>query len=130
MRGSDRRLRRRVVGRLGECAVLLSGLALPVALLCDPQPKSQLSLWDDPSPHEVRWVTVEGTTRLEVLDWGGSGRPIVLLGWGYLTAHVYDDFAPKLIKQFHTYGITRRGLGASDKPPAGYSLERNFAGRS
>ena len=69
-------------------------------------------------------MIAEGTPRLEVLDWGGSGRPIVLLGC-YLTAHVYDDFAPKLINQFHAYGITRRGLGASDKPPAGYSLERS-----
>ena len=39
-------------------AALLSGLALPMVLLCDPQPNSQLSLWVNPSPHEVRWVTV------------------------------------------------------------------------
>jgi non-heme chloroperoxidase len=106
-------------------AALLAGLALPIGLLWVPQANLQLSLgWRDPSPHVVRWVTVEGTTRLEVLDWGGSGRPVVLLGC-YLTAHVYDDFAPKLTNQFHAYGITRRGLGASDKPPAGYSLERS-----
>jgi non-heme chloroperoxidase len=43
----------------------------------------------------------------------------------YLTAHVYDDFAPKLTNQFHAYGITRRGLGASDNLPAGYSVERS-----
>lgn len=95
-----------------------------MSMLSIPQANSPSSVWRDPSPHEVRWVTAEGTTQLEVLDWGGSGRPIVLLGC-YLTAHVYDDFAPKLTNQFHTYGITRRGLGASDKPPAGYSLERS-----
>ena len=55
--------------------------------------------------------------------WGGLGLPASL--GCYLTAHVYDDFAPKLIKQFQRNGITRRGLGASDKPPAGYSLERS-----
>ena len=59
-----------------------------------------------------------------VLDWGGSGRPIVLLGC-YLTAHVYDEFAPKLADQFHVYGITRRGIGASDKPANGYSVQRS-----
>lgn len=62
--------------------------------------------------------------RLEVLDWGGSGPPIVLLGC-YLTAHLYDEFAPKLTNQFRVYGITRRGLGASDKPASGYSVERS-----
>ena len=104
---------------------LLVGLALPMALVWTPQASSQLTVgWRDPSPHHVRWVMVEKATRLEVLDWGGSGRPLVLLGC-YLTAHLYDDFAPKLTDQFQVYGITRRGLGASDKPPAGYSLERS-----
>jgi non-heme chloroperoxidase len=59
-----------------------------------------------------------------VLDWGGSGRPIVLLGC-YLTAHMYDGFAPKLRNQFHVYGITRRGIGASDKPTSGYTVQRS-----
>jgi pimeloyl-ACP methyl ester carboxylesterase len=72
----------------------------------------------------VRWITVDSSVRLEVLDWGGSGRPIVLLGC-YLTAHLYDEFAPKLTDRFHVYGITRRGLGASDKPPSGYSAQRS-----
>jgi pimeloyl-ACP methyl ester carboxylesterase len=48
----------------------------------------------------------------------------VLLGC-YLTAHVHDDFAPKLTNQFHVYGITRRGIGASDKPTSGYTVSRS-----
>jgi pimeloyl-ACP methyl ester carboxylesterase len=79
--------------------------------------------WRDPSPHEVRFVSVDGV-RLEVLDWGGSGQPLVLLGC-YLTAHVHDAFAPKLTNQFHVYGITRRGIGASDRPPTGYTVQRS-----
>ena len=67
---------------------------------------------------------MDSSVRLEVLDWGSSGRPIVLLGC-YLTAHLYDDFAPKLTDRFHVYGITRRGIGASDKPPSGYSVQRS-----
>jgi non-heme chloroperoxidase len=82
------------------------------------------SAWRDPSPHQVRWITVDSSVRLEVLDWGGSVRPIVLLGC-YLTAHVYDQFAPKLTDQFHVYGITRRGIGASDKPTSGYTVQRS-----
>jgi non-heme chloroperoxidase len=80
--------------------------------------------WRDPSPHQTRFVTVDSSVRVEVLDWGGSGRAVVLLGC-YLTAHVYDDFAPHLTDRFHVYGITRRGLGASDKPPTGYSVQRS-----
>src|SRR5208337_759650 len=53
--------------------------------------------------------------RLEVLDWNGSGRPVVLLPGGGDTAHVFDEFAPKLKAkgQCHVYGITPRGFGAS-----------------
>jgi pimeloyl-ACP methyl ester carboxylesterase len=61
----------------------------------------------------VEFVTVEKNVRLEVLDWGGSGRPLVLLAGGGNTAHVFDEFAPKLTAQCHLYGITRRGFGAS-----------------
>jgi pimeloyl-ACP methyl ester carboxylesterase len=50
---------------------------------------------------------------LEVLDWGGSGTPIILLAGGGNTAHVFDYFAPKLTAHNHVYGITRRGFGAS-----------------
>jgi pimeloyl-ACP methyl ester carboxylesterase len=56
---------------------------------------------------------VEKDVRLEVLDWGGTGRPVVLLAGGGNTAHVFDDFAPQLAANCHVYGITRRGFGAS-----------------
>ena len=86
-------------------------------------PQSLLT-WRDPSPHQVRWITVDSSVRLEVLDWGGSGPPLVLLGC-YLSAHVHDGFAPKLTNQFHVYGITRRGIGASDKPATRYTVQRS-----
>jgi pimeloyl-ACP methyl ester carboxylesterase/glyoxylase-like metal-dependent hydrolase (beta-lactamase superfamily II) len=69
--------------------------------------------WKDPSPHVTRFVTASDAVRLEVLDWGGSGRPLMLLAGGGDTAHVFDDFAPKLTRDFHVYGMTRRGFGAS-----------------
>lgn len=80
--------------------------------------------WHDPSKHSVQFVTVEDGVRLEVLDWGGTGRPVVLLA-GYLTAHVYDDFAAKLSESCHVYGITRRGYGASSHPESGYTAQRS-----
>ena len=78
----------------------------------------------DSSPHRVQFVTVEENVHLEVLDWGGSGRPVVLLAGGGDTAHVFDDFALTLISNCHVYGITRRGFGAS-----GFSATDNPADR-
>ncbi len=43
----------------------------------------------------------------------GPGRPLVLLAGGGYTAHVFDEFAPKLAASYHVYGTTRRGFGAS-----------------
>jgi len=77
----------------------------------------------DPSPHHVRFVTVDSSVRLEVLDWGGAGRPILFVGC-YLTAHVYDEIGPKLTDQFRVYAVTRRGVGASDRPATGYDPQR------
>lgn len=82
-------------------------------------------LWHDPSHHKVQFVTVEEGVRLEVLDWGGSGRPIVLLAGSGNTAHIFDDFAEKLSGACcHVYGITRRGFGTSTRPDSGYDQQR------
>ena len=97
---------------------------LATLLVAAPAAAQPAQPWRDPSPHQVRRVTVDSSVELEVLDWGGSGPPLVLLGC-YLTAHSYDEFAPKLTNQFHVYGITRRGIGASDKPIDGYSVQRS-----
>jgi non-heme chloroperoxidase len=80
--------------------------------------------WQDPSKHQVRFVTVDQGVTLEVLDWGGSGRAIVLLAGSGNTAHVFDEFAPKLLDCCHVYGVTRRGYGASTRPAAGYDDQR------
>jgi pimeloyl-ACP methyl ester carboxylesterase len=90
-------------------------------LVSAPQPRSE---WKDPSPHKVHLVTAEKGIRVEVLTWGGSGYPIILLAGLGNTAHVFDDFAPKLIREYHVYGITRRGYGASSVPLTGYNADR------
>lgn len=74
-----------------------------------------------------RFVTVEPGVKLQVLDWGGSGRPMILLaGLGY-DAHEFDSFAPKLTPRYHAYAISRRGFGASTAPTPNcenYSADR------
>jgi pimeloyl-ACP methyl ester carboxylesterase len=61
-------------------------------------------------------IAVEKDYKLEVLDWGGTGRPLVLLTGLGDNAHVFDTFAPKLTASYHVYGITRRGFGVSSAP--------------
>jgi non-heme chloroperoxidase len=75
----------------------------------------------------VQLVPVDKDVKLEVIDWGGTGRPLILLqGLGGM-AHDYDSFAQKFTARYHVYGITRRGFGNSSKPapsPENYSAER------
>lgn len=64
-------------------------------------------------PGYSRWTLGRGVS-LEVLDWGGTGRPLVFLaGGGSSTPHIFDDFAPRFTNGFRVLGITRRGNGAS-----------------
>jgi pimeloyl-ACP methyl ester carboxylesterase len=67
---------------------------------------------------------VDKDIQLEVLDWGGAGRAIVLLSGLGGTAHLFDDFALKLTGANHVYGITRRGFGASTVAASGYDADR------
>jgi non-heme chloroperoxidase len=97
--------------------VLLVSVAIPLY-------SQRTTAWKDSSPHSTQFVTVDHDVRVEVLDWGGTGRPIVLLAGLGNTAHVFDSFAPKLTSQYHLYGITRRGIGSSSAPDSGYSADR------
>jgi len=71
----------------------------------------------------VSMIPVEKGVKLEVLDWGGTGRPVVLLAGLGDTAHDFDDFAHKLAMHYHVYGVTRRGFGDSTQRPP---TEANF----
>jgi non-heme chloroperoxidase len=84
-------------------------ILVPLVGACLWQPKADR----EASPYSVHFVTVEKDVKLEVIDWGGSGKSLVLLAGGGNTAHIFDHFAPKLANEFHVYGITRRGFGAS-----------------
>ena len=71
---------------------------------------------EDRTKHEVLAVEVEPSVRLEVLDWGGKGSPVILIPGLGMTAHSFDAFAVKLSSTHHVYGITRRGIGKSSVP--------------
>jgi len=103
----------KAIGMLMPRRRFLLGSTALLLYFVGPLYSQDLTTWKDPSPHAIRFVSVGDNVRLEVLDWGGSGRPVLLLAGGGDTAHVYDDFAPKLTARNHVYGITRRGFGAS-----------------
>ncbi len=74
--------------------------------------------------HTIQFITVDKDVKLEVLDWGRSGPPLVpFTGLGD-NAHRFDKFAFKLTPSYHVYGITRRGFAASSVPATGYSADR------
>lgn len=83
--------------------------------------------WHDPSPHREIHIRVGSAVELEVLDWGGSGPPLVFLAGLQDVAHGFDDFAPEFTGDHHVLAITRRGYGASSQPRSGYDLASRVA---
>lgn len=77
----------------------------------------------DISGHKTSFVTVAPDVQLEVLEWGGNGPALVLLGGLGDNAHVFDNFAYQFTDKFHVIAITRRGYGKSSKPEGGYDLD-------
>ena len=58
---------------------LLYRYLLAVTFLVTPACAQEPVTWQDPSKHQVKFVTVEERIRLETFDWGESGRAVVLL---------------------------------------------------
>jgi pimeloyl-ACP methyl ester carboxylesterase len=80
-----------------------------------------------PAAPAVKMVPVEQNVRLEVLDWGGSGSPLVFLSGFGGTAHTFEGLADKFSHSHHVYAITRRGFGRSSHPQptlSAYTPER------
>ena len=81
----------------------------------------------DNTPHKTRMVTVAPGVELEVIDWGGTGKAMVLLTGLGDNAHVFDNFAAQFTDYFHVYGITRRGFLPSSQPRNGYDVATRAA---
>jgi non-heme chloroperoxidase len=111
-----------------ERLTLFAALTVALVVAAGAQAASETAeALPDTSPHKVQFVTVDQGVKLEVLDWGGTGRPLVLLAGQGATAHVFDEFALNFTGHHHVYGITRRGYGRSDKPeptPQNYDANR------
>lgn len=104
----------------GVCT--LGQLSFPITF----QRATKETAWKiDTSSHSVEFITVDKNVKLEVLDWGGSGRDLILLAGLNADAHAFDRFAPKLMSAgYHVYGITRRGFGESSIPLTGYAADQ------
>jgi non-heme chloroperoxidase len=80
--------------------------------------------WRDAAPHESSMINVDQGVQLEVLDFGGTGTPIVLLPGLGATAHSFDELAPQLAQKHRVIAITRRGTGYSSRPDFGFDTPR------
>ena len=67
------------------------------------------------------WVSLEGL-RVHYRDWGGSGRPIVLVHGLASTCHIWDLVAPILSRNFAVVALDQRGHGETGKPDDGYDF--------
>lgn len=70
-----------------------------------------------PFTPKTTFITTSDGVRLEMLDYGGQGSPILLVSGSGMTAHAFDRFAPRLAAHHRVFAFTRRALGQSDTPP-------------
>ena len=104
-----------MIRRIGHPA--LSLVALIAATGCSqpapPPAPAEPPAWSDPSPHTNGFVVSNGV-RLNYLDWGGSGPPLILIhGYGD-NPHAFDDMAPAFRDRFRVLAYARRGHGRSE----------------
>ena len=72
-------------------------------------------------------IPVVGTVNLNSLslyyrNWGGSGKPIILLHGLASNSRIWDLVAPILASTSSVIAIDQRGHGKSDKPRGGYDF--------
>ena len=76
----------------------------------DFQRATSATAWPIGHVRSTQFVTVAKGVRLEVLDWGGTGRPVVLLAGLGNSAHIFDGFAVKLrtepVLKFYAAAVT------------------------
>ena len=98
------------------------GLSCAALWACPETRSSGDSEWRDQSPHRIAFAKLP-KGRVQYLDWGGHGPPVVFLhGWNS-NAHVFDDIAPLLADTFRVVAISLPGFGQSDAPTAQYGLD-------
>ncbi len=63
-----------------------------------------------------------GGLRMHVRNWGGEGRPVILLHGLASTCRIWDFVAPILARDFAVIAVDQRGHGDSGKPETGYDF--------
>jgi len=71
---------------------------------------------------QVSFVDVQ-EVRLQYVDWGGRGEPLVLVPARCETPFVFGDLAPLLVTRFRVVGLTARGCGGSGPATDGYGVD-------
>lgn len=71
-------------------------------------------------------MTVD-STRIHVLDYGGTGDAVLFIPGLGSTAHSFDDFAPKLRSRFRVFAVDLPAHGASGVGPDTLTVERAAA---
>jgi pimeloyl-ACP methyl ester carboxylesterase len=69
-------------------------------------------------------VPLSGVT-LHLVEWGGGEPPILAVPGSAGIAHMFGVFAERLGASPRIIAVDLRGHGFSDKPPAGYDLDRH-----
>lgn len=102
------------VGLSIAATVLLAG-----SCATEPEPEPEAR---DVSPHRVGDLYVN-SLRIQYLDWGGTGDPIVFVHGAGDSPHYFDDIAPGLVRDHRVYALARRGHGQSEVPTAPFSID-------
>jgi pimeloyl-ACP methyl ester carboxylesterase len=95
--------------RAGSRLAFLLLPALPASIVSAQAPCT-------PHPAAARYADVAGT-RIQYLDWGGTGTGIAFLAGLGDSPHAYDEIAPCFTNRFHVIAIARRGHGSSEAHP-------------
>ncbi len=73
---------------------------------------------------QEKHLTVNGV-RLRYLDWGTEGKtPLVCLHGHTGQAHIWDEFAEVMARQYHVLAVDQRGHGGSQWVETGYARDR------
>lgn len=74
--------------------------------------------------HQIHFVEMEDKIKLEVIDWGGKGIPLVFLAGLSLNAHTFEHIAHEFTDSHKVIGITRAGHGNSGTRKNNFSFQR------
>ncbi|HZQ34479.1 MAG TPA: alpha/beta fold hydrolase, partial [Dehalococcoidia bacterium] len=78
------------------------------------------------TPLVERFVEANGL-RFHLYDWGGAGRPLLLLHGLASNARIWDFVAPLLRSHARVVAVDQRGHGLTSAPDSGYGFAETAA---